>query len=133
MKNYLVYDADEQKLRIVEENMYKDTYELLRNNVNGCIECVSWIKILYERNIDIWINEEGKLLDLPPSIIIVDDKSNIIGTLNGNIVFAKNDNKGATIPLNDEDILFIKKIIEQNKCLIDYNQSIMCVPFFRYQ
>ena len=115
MKNYLVYDADKQKLRIVEENMYKDTYELLRNNVNGCIECVSWIKILYERNIDIWINEEGKLLDLLPSIIIVDDKSNIIGTLNGNIVFAKNDNKGATIPLNDEDILFIKKIIEQNK------------------
>lgn len=133
MKSYLVYDAEEQKFRKVDENMYENTYELLKNNVNGCIECVSWINIFSERNIDIWINEEGKILNLLPSIIILDDKNNISDILNGNIVFAKSDSKGNTLPLNNEDIIFIIDIFERNKCLVDYNKLLMCIPFIRYQ
>ena len=133
MKSYLVYDAEEQKFRKVDENMYENTYELLKNNVNGCIECVSWINIFSERNIDIWINEEGKILNLLPSIIILDDKNNISDILNGNIVFAKSDSKGNTLPLNIEDIIFIIDIFERNKCLVDYNKLLMCIPFIRYQ
>lgn len=133
MKSYLVYDAEEQKFRKVDKNMYENTYELLKNNVNGCIECVSWINIFSERNIDIWINEEGKILNLLPSIIILDDKNNISDILNGNIVFAKSDSKGNTLPLNNEDIIFIIDIFERNKCLVDYNKLLMCIPFIRYQ
>lgn len=105
MKDYLLLKSDGEFVELNSED-YSSTYDMLRENVQGYIECVSWLPMSFERNIDLWINEEGKLLGFPPSIAIFDGNEELIDLIAGNVVFARNDNYGETIPFDSLYIFF---------------------------
>ena len=119
MKKYLVLESW-GGFKVVDGDDYESTYKVLSQNVDGCIECVSWIKPFAERGIDLWINDEGKLLDLEPSLV-VKDKGEFVELLCGNIVFARNNEYGDTLPLNDEDIEFIKSALRKELANIRFS------------
>jgi hypothetical protein len=80
-----------------------NSYELLSETVQGYIECVS----LPSLGVDMWINEEGKILQLPQN-----PKGNALWVkeygltdyIAGNIVFTRVNDEGETIGLTDEQI-----------------------------
>lgn len=112
MNKYLVLNCEDMKFNVIDGNDYSTTYDMLKENVGGYIECVSWINCLSGRGIDVWVNENGKLDNLPPSVIL-HDNGKIIDILAGNLVFARKEGEN-TVPLFEEDIEYIiKKIIER--------------------
>lgn len=118
MEKYLVLKTNGM-LKEIDGNDYAESYELLRDNVEGIIQCVSWIKPFAEREIDLWVNDEGKLLDLDLSLAITEN-GKLIEVLNGNVVFARHNFEGETLPLNDEDITFIKETLQNEQRLIAF-------------
>lgn len=83
-----------------------DSYKFLKNSVDGYIERVP---LMYFDNvgIDVWCNEEGKLVGLKPSIALTYD-GYIYDYLVGNVVFTRHTEDGNTTSLTDDDIKFIK-------------------------
>lgn len=83
-----------------------NSYELLRDTVGGLIECVS-----LSNTIDLWVNEEGKLLDLPGNLLatllyqsVYDTKDVIVG----DVIFTGGaDEDGETLGLSDADLAFL--------------------------
>lgn len=118
MKDYLVLKPT-GFFKEVNGDDYTSTYKMLNNNVGGSIELVSFIEKFYEKGIDLWINEEGKLNDLDISIVIRNDNE-FVDVLCGNIVFARSNEEGETIPLNEEDIVFIKKELQKENKYISF-------------
>ena len=87
-------------------------YELLSTSVNGMVELVS-----IDRNVDMWLNEEGKLLNLPNNIIatILWNKlfSNNPDIIKGDIVITGgSDDMGNSTGLSDNSIKDILLAIE---------------------
>ena len=106
MNKYLVLN-EQGEFKVITDSDYDSTYDLLSKNVEGFIEHVTYDSILDKRKIDMWINDEGKLIDKLPTVLFVDENDKAIEVLNGNIVFAKYDDCGNTLPLSDEEINFI--------------------------
>jgi len=86
-------------------------YKTLNEGVNGYIQCVR----LHHLNVDMWVNEEGKLRDLPTN-----DQATLMwvrsygptDVIKGNVVFTSHTNSmGNTVGLSDEQIEKIKKEI----------------------
>lgn len=118
MKKYLVLKENGKFQEIYEED-YKDSYSMLKENVGGTLEVISYIQCFQEKNIDLWIHDEGKLLDLLPTIALL-DKEQIVDVISGKIVFAKANEEGETIPLDDSDIFFIKSVVLNSKGFVQY-------------
>lgn len=88
--------------------------EYLQSQVGGFIELVSWFEDLNNLGIDMWINEEGKLIeDLKTTFIVVDNNGEVVDAIFGDVVFTSTDMEGNTIGLNDIQIQKIKKILGQ--------------------
>lgn len=88
--------------------------EDLQNIVGGYIEIPFISKKFFEHNIDMIINEEGKLIgSLNPEIAIVNkEKGSILDIVYGNCVFASHDDEGETIGLNNEQIQIVTEELE---------------------
>lgn len=108
---YLVYKTD-GTFKVVYEEDYESTYDLLRSNVGGYIERVCFLEEFNKRGIDVWINEEGKLENLAPSMLFIDKYGNIAEYLAGDIVFSRVNKKTETVPLTNKDIYWIKRYLE---------------------
>lgn len=91
------------------EKEIDNTLEALQTEVNGYIEIPFLSEKFYHHQVDIIINEEGKLIDgLSMEIAVVHD-GRIVDIVFGNIVFASHDDEGNTIGLTDEQINFVKQ------------------------
>ena len=88
-----------------------NTLETLQEIVGGYIEIPFLSQVFFENDIDIIINEEGKLIDgFKPEIAIVSkDKGNILDLVYGTCIFASHDKYGETIALNIEQAEIVKK------------------------
>jgi len=95
----------------------KDSYEFIKNNVGGYIERVP-LRDLAERNIDLWINEEGKLIGLDTTALLTSGDK-VYDELVGNLVFTKSNGDGDTISLTDDDIKYIKKKFDTDGYYVD--------------
>jgi len=84
------------------------TLEYMQEVVGGYIEHLSLTD-----TIDMWFNEEGKLIPLPTNIFMVDGVK-VIDTIQGNILFTSCDDDGNTIGLDERDI---ENIIDWGKRL----------------
>ena len=72
--------------------------EYMQQVVGGFIERVGFNDCLNRLNIDMWINEEGKLIDeLKPTFVIMGNKDNIIDLIMGDVLFTATDGEGNTI------------------------------------
>ena len=79
----------------------------LQQLVGGLIENVYELE---DHNINIWINEEGKLINLDPNFLIYDKQDVVVGTA----VFVGYDPKtGSDVSLNDEQISIIEQYLKK--------------------
>jgi hypothetical protein len=86
------------------------TYEEKQKLVGGSLQCVS-VPGLDEHKIDLWLNEEGKFLDLPWNFQLPWGDP-----VAGPAFFASVDNEGAMISLSEEQEritrAFLKQMVE---------------------
>lgn len=92
---------------------YCEDLESLQKEVGGLIQCAEWFfPNLQERNIDTWVNEEGKLEGLPITTILKND-GNLLEVLVGNLCFIRHDDEGNSFGLTEEDVDFVKSEIKR--------------------
>ena len=85
--------------------------EFLQQSVGGYIERVAFDEEFNRRNIDMWINEEGKFNgNFKPTFIVVEkeEPEKILDIIMGDVVFTSSNEEGETIGLNDVQIQYIK-------------------------
>ena len=98
------------EVKVIDFNV-GDSYNMLSESVGGYVECVSLTP-----TIDMWINEEGKLLGLEPNIIATEllwETSRVMDDIIvGNVVFASNDEEGETTGLSNNDIRYLNGFLK---------------------
>lgn len=109
---------------IFEEREIKNTLEDLQEIVGGYIEIPFLSREFNDNEIDVIINEEGKLIDgLEPEIAIINKETNaILDVVYGNCAFASHDNEGNTIGLNEEQKQIVKDSLKTD--IVLYNERI---------
>lgn len=100
-------------------------YETLKNTVEGYIEAVR-----FEKGVVCWINEEGKLIDLPHNFSI-----NGI-SIEGNVIFTGETRGGNNKSLTDDQVNYIKALFSKKPTFyqkyIDSFFSEKDVPFMAW-
>jgi hypothetical protein len=88
--------------------------EDLQKIVGGYIEIPYLGDTFRSNDIDVIINEEGKLIEgMKPEIAIVNEaQGNILDIVYGNCIFASHDEEGNTIGLNEEQIQIVTEELE---------------------
>lgn len=88
--------------------------EALQEIVGGYIEIPFLSEKLYEHNIDMIINEEGKLVEgMKPEIAVVKEETGkILDIVYGNCIFASHNDEGDTIALNEEQMEVLMEELE---------------------
>jgi hypothetical protein len=85
-----------------------ESYEVIRNAVNGWIECA-----VVGAEIDLWLNEEGKLIGLEPNRTATYLFWNKYGIgsdiIVGDVFLTSNDGQGETTGLTPKQVDFLKE------------------------
>lgn len=91
--------SNKLKIESVDVENYEDTYDMLKSQINGTIAVTA------VGELDIWIDDEGLLKQLSPTILIKRSKGNSITNkdtlLVGPVVLASRDEEGETIGLTE--------------------------------
>lgn len=112
----LVIESENAKVRLQHKLVELDSdktigWKPISDLLNGAfIEHVNYNRTLRENNIDIWVDDCGKLEGLEPSVILMED-GEILDVLAGNVVFTSFDDEGNTLPLSEEQIKIIKDVL----------------------
>ncbi|MCS0827407.1 DUF3846 domain-containing protein [Cytobacillus firmus] len=113
------------------------TLKIVRLNVGSQIEVIEMVHSLEDMqaivggwlervritdDIDLWINEEGLLQELPlnfVTFVVKDGEPQPVHSIVGNVFFASHDEEGETISLNDIQIKRIKKMfsLQRDACI----------------
>jgi hypothetical protein len=90
----------------LKEKEIDNTLETLQEIVGGYIEIPFLSQVFFENDIDIIINEEGKLIEgLRPEIAVIKKgTNNILDLVYGTCIFASHDEYGETIGLNVKQV-----------------------------
>lgn len=109
----------------LEEREIDGTLESLQDIVGGYIEIPFLSETLYEYDIDMIINEEGKLINgLNPEIAVLKEKTEeLLDVVYGNIIFASHNNDGETVGLDEEQIAIIERTLEAEAFLSNGNKT----------
>ena len=86
-----------------------NSYRVLSDAVGGMIECVH-----LKNGIDMWVNEEGKMIDLPynptATAIYWTNFGFMSDVIMGNVIFTSCDDEGETTSLTMEQVNYLKTI-----------------------
>lgn len=94
----------------LKEQEIDNTLEALQKIVGGWIEIPFLSRRFADEDIDMIINEEGKLIGLEPQIALLQKETfKLLDLVMGNCIFASHDEEGNTIGLNDEQIQIVKE------------------------
>lgn len=96
-------DATEKKIKIMHVTAERglsmldveSSLDSFQSLVGGRIECLSLTP-----RVDVWMNEEGKLLGLHPTAIIVDHEGEPVDVIAGPFFVAAHDDEGETVGLD---------------------------------
>lgn len=93
----------------------------MQQAVGGHIELFRWCEQLNERGIDLWLNEEGKLIEgLKPTFVIKNSETGeVVDFIFGDTLFTGVDEYGETTGLDDLQVQFIKSNFKQVAVLGD--------------
>lgn len=95
----------------------KETNKLDLDTVYELIDCdmvevCSYFSLLEKNNIDVLIDEEGKLKHLNPNIAIQNEGLNVIDVIAGNILFVGLDDNSNWVELNDRQIEIVNEFLD---------------------
>lgn len=98
----------------LEQRDINHTLEALQEIVEGYIEIPYLGETFRKNNIDVIINEEGKLIDsLKAEVAVVNkEQGNVLDIVYGNCIFASHDDEGETIGLTEEQIRIVTDELE---------------------
>ena len=98
----------------LEEKFIPDTLEALQQIVGGYIEIPYIGRFFAENEIDMIVNDEGKLIEgMKPEIAFVDSTNGkIMDIVFGNCIFASHDDEGNTTSLNAVQMEIVKNELE---------------------
>lgn len=118
--NVIILNNNEFEPKEIENDL-----KTLQNLVGGFIEIPYICDELGKHNIDIIINEEGKLIDgLRPEIVIVNSETNeVVDLIFGTCIFASTDEEGNTIGLTNDQIEVLYKIFKTDMVLAPRAQN----------
>lgn len=89
-------------------------YQVIQEALGGdcTFEYAYFNKGVEDAGIDVCVDEEGKIKDLPPSAVIYDFENEIADVIAGPILFIGHDDEGASVGLSEEQL----KYIQDNLC-----------------
>lgn len=96
--------------RTMEELEIPDTLEALQEQVGGYIEVAYVSSGIIDADIDMFVNEEGKLLGLEPTIAVMQGNK-VVEVICGPVLFAGHDSEGNTVSLTEEQIAYLNKTV----------------------
>lgn len=117
------------KLQVKEiENNLKS----LQDIVDGHIEIPFLSKKLFQYDIDIIINEEGKFIEgMKKEIALINHETNqVLDIIYGNCIFASHDEHGNTVSLNEEQIKIVMDELSCNVILNNGSESFTLKALF---
>mgnify|MGYP001769998867 CR=1 FL=1 len=91
------------KTQVIESGL--DSFQKL---VGGYIECIPFPGL---DNVDIFLNEEGKLKDLTPNIWLPEYRDILMGTF---FVVGLDEEEGDSVSLTEEQVVKVLKYINKN-------------------
>lgn len=113
-------EGEYEEIILKEENRLEEMQKIVEGYIEGV--CV---RALDERNITLTINEEGKLINLKPSYMMIDENDEIIDIIVGNCIFLGYDSEtGEDVSLTDKQIKFIKKEYELNSFILNRGELV---------
>lgn len=89
----------------------ENSLEAKQEFVNGLIQ------VIMVEDIDIILNDEGKLMGLPPNRAILDDDNILLDVIVGNCLAVRHNEDGEFISINEDDIPTIEKYLRPVICL----------------
>jgi Domain of unknown function (DUF3846) len=98
----VVVEAGNPVIKVIEK--FDHSLENLQKFVGGYIEAIR-----VNESLTIWINEEGKLLELDGNFYLTDQAGKPYDVVVGDALFAGTDEEGNTISLTDQEIDEIKE------------------------
>lgn len=106
---------------------YETDFKALQRQVGGNFDhwdvftpkSREWAQIHAQMHIDSWINDDGKLLNLPPTIPLIDPHGEMYDIIVGNICFLRSDEMGESYGLT----------LSECRSIIDSFESAFSIPF----
>lgn len=97
---------------VIETESNEVSYEELRNAIGGYFERVTFNRELVDAKVSVFVDDEGKLKDLHPTVAIVRDNGTVIDLLAGPLVFTGLDDPD-TPSITDEQIEVVKRVLSK--------------------
>lgn len=96
---------------------YDDDFRALQKQVGGTFQhfdifppfTMQWEDVHKYSHIDSWINDEGKLIGLMPTIPVLNENDEMIDFVVGNICFLRSDEYGNSYGLNLSEMLTVMR------------------------
>lgn len=106
---------------VLEEKEIHNTLEDLQKIVDGYIEMPYISRVFAENDIDIVINEEGKLIEgMKPEIAIISNHE-VLDIVYGNCIFVSHNEDGETTSLTEAQMDIVKE--ELNRVIVLMNEA----------
>lgn len=87
--------------------------ENMQKVVGGLIESINVGSVLEGREIIIWVNEEGKLINLPPNFAIVKESEQaLLDIVMGSVLVTSSNRESDTVGLTEEEIAYVKGLFD---------------------
>lgn len=110
---YFYIDKDEVPHIEVNTVDFEDTLEWLQEQVGGLVEHYQLAAELRDNNIDCWINDQGKMLQLDPTFALADKKGEVLDYIAGPVIFTAFDEEGNTLPLDERQLKIVYRWLER--------------------
>ena len=90
--------------------VFSEELSALQKQVGGTIEHFYIDEELTNNHIDMWIDDEGKLKNLKPTMLLYHD-GRLVDYISGPCVFTRYDSDGITYGLRDEDMEKVRQFL----------------------
>lgn len=127
MENIRVATLSTENKTLVINNNFEHSLENMQKSVGGYIEALTIHESKDGRRLTVWLNEEGKINDLPPNFAIVNN-GQVLDIVMGNVLITS-DIEGETVGLNDEEIEILKSKFDFNRGVILGNTIVEKILF----
>lgn len=94
-------------------------FRSIQKIVGGNFDLFRYSPILNESRIDIFLNDEGKMNGLEPTIVVLEQGTDkVLDYIVGNVLIASTNDCGDTISLSKEQIDIVEKVVFGEECLV---------------
>lgn len=111
-----ILKTDSKDMFIVDD--FSGDLKGLQDIVGGYVEAMDLGSVGDGRRVTLWLNEEGKLHDLPPNFGVVQQDENgnlfLVDIVMGDVIITSSDDKGETVGLNDLEVELVNALFRGN-------------------